>query len=96
MATAKTKFSYYEEMRDLCLRASRAFVACEGEKSVMGDIYAVAEEGFYNKCVRLTVDEASRPLSEERRKRLEEFSWFVKNKEEAAAYAVKERANASN
>jgi len=84
MKNQMTKYAYYFEMANLCNDLAKAYLEFDGEKSVDADIYFHAKEGFEHKIRYMSVDESSRPLSEERYKRLEDFRWFVRNKQEAA------------
>lgn len=84
MKNLMTRYSYYFEMKNLCNDLAKAYLEFDGDKSVDADIYFHAKDGFEQKIRNLSIDESQRPLSEERLKRLEDFRWFVRNKEEAA------------
>ena len=79
-----TKYSYYLAMKELCKDLAKAYREIDGDKSVDADIFIHASEGFENKMRYMSIEESSRPLSEERFKRLEDFRWFVQGKEQAA------------
>ena len=93
MNNQMTKYSYYFEMKNLCNDLAKAYREIDGEKSIDADIFIHASEGFENKIRYMSVEESSRPLSEERYKRLEDFRWFVQGKEQAAQ-RHKDAANA--
>ena len=88
-----TKYSYYLAMKELCKDLAKAYREIDGDKSVDADIFIHASEGFENKMKYMSIEESSRPLSEERFKRLEDFRWFVQGKEQAAQ-RHKDAANA--
>lgn len=90
-----TKYSYYLAMKELCKDLAKAYREIDGEKSVDADIFIHASEGFKNKMKYMSIEESSRPLSEERYKRLEDFRWFVQGKEQAAQ-RHKDAANAQD
>lgn len=90
-----TKYSYYLAMKELCKDLAKAYREIDGEKSVDADIFIHASEGFENKMKYMSIEESSRPLSEERYKRLEDFRWFVQGKEQAAQ-RHKDAANAQD
>ena len=95
MNNQMTKYSYYFEMKNLCNDLAKAYREIDGEKSIDADIFIHASEGFENKIRYMSVEESSRPLSEERYKRLEDFRWFVMNKINAAK-RHKEKAHAQD
>ena len=85
MKNQMTRYSYYFEMENLCKDCAKAWEVVDGSpKSVTADIYYRAAEGFEKKIKYLTVDESCQPLSDERYNRLEDFRWFVRNKQDAA------------
>ena len=90
-----TKYSYYLAMKELCKDLAKAYREIDGDKSVDADIFIHASEGFENKMKYMSIEESSRPLSEERFKRLEDFRWFVQGKEQAAQ-RHKDAANAKD
>lgn len=90
-----TKYSYYLAMKELCKDLAKAYREIDGDKSVDADIFIYASEGFENKMKYMSIEESSRPLSEERYKRLEDFRWFVQGKEQAAQ-RHKDAANAKD
>ncbi len=84
MNNQMTKYSYYFEMKNLCNDLAKAYREIDGEKSIDADIFIHASEGFEKRISYMSIDESSRPLSEERYKRLEDFRWFVQGKKQAA------------
>ena len=84
-----TVYMYYQEMQELCARASNAFSVCEDGKSPLADVYSMAEQGFYNKICSLPVEEANKFCSPQREARLNDLKHFVEDKEDAAAWHQK-------
>lgn len=90
-----TVYMYYQEMQELCARASKAFAECEDGKSPLADVYAMAEQGFYQKVVNSTVEEAQKWCSPQREARLNDLRHFVEDKEDAAAWHQKTKETKS-
>ena len=96
MIKTMTVYQYYQEMQDLYNRLVKAFRTIEGDKEPLVDVYSMAEQGFYQKTIGMSVDQANRICAEERLKRLEDFRWFVQGKEDAAAWHLREKEKQSS
>lgn len=86
-----TFYNYLDEMQNLSLRASNAFKVIKPENPLIVDLYAAAEEGFYNKKLNLAAVDAGAPAGETKTDCLAEFQAAVQNWENEAAYALKEQ-----
>ncbi len=90
-----TVYQYYQEMQQLCARLANAFRKSDGDKEPLVDVYSIAEEGFYQKTLNISVDQANRLCAKERLERLEDFRWYVQGKEDSAAWAIREKEKAA-
>lgn len=95
MSKKMTVYQYYLEMHELCSRLSKALLILDGEEDPLVEVYSEAEQTFYNKAMRMSVGQANCICSEERMKRLEDFRWNVKGREDAAAWRLNGKGNGS-
>lgn len=87
-------YNYLDEMQTLCLRASRALKVLKPEDPVLADVYAAAEEGFFQKKQNCKTIDASAPAGSAKSERLERFRQTVVDWEDSAAYRLKEENDA--
>ena len=85
-----TQYVYLDTMQNLCLRLSNAFKVCRKGDQPLIDLYDSAEEGFFNKKQKLLAIEAGLPISDEQRDRVEKFGAYVQERENEAAYILRD------
>ena len=85
-------YAYLEEMQMLCLKASNALKVIGKSDKLMADVYSAAEEGFFQKKMRCSVEEAKEFAGGQRTERLQEFRSQVAQWEEEAAYAIRDQS----
>ena len=85
-----TQYVYLDTMQNLCLRLSNAFKVCRKGDQPLIDLYDSAEEGFFNKKQKLECEKAGLPISDEQRERVEKFGAYVQERENEAAYILRE------
>ena len=89
-----TYYCYLDEMQNLCLRACNALKVLKSDDPVLSDVYAAAEEGFFQKKQNCYAADASAPAGSAKKERLEKFRQTVADWEQDAAYMLKEENDA--
>ncbi len=86
-----TAYDYNDRMAQLCARASKVMTALDDK--VMADVYDHAADGFAAKATSLPLDKACQKVEASMTERLARMDSWIANKEQVAAYRIKEGAN---
>lgn len=79
-----TTYDYNDRMAALCVRADR--VCCALGDSALADVYELASLGFSSRASTLPLEEARKPIDEQRVTRLRKMEEWVTEREEKAAW----------
>lgn len=82
-----TTYDYNDRMAALCARAERVMWTLGNP--VLSDVYAHAATGFASKASTLPVEEAKKPIGNDKKIRLSDMEDWVSRQEEKAAYVSK-------
>lgn len=88
-----TRYSYYDRLRELSLRAVKALQITEKENPTLIHFYEAAEEGFFRKQENMKLSEATKKITDAEFQTLGKQIDFVMQKEYEAALAQKEVQN---
>lgn len=84
-----TRYTYLNNMQELCFRYARAIEVTKPDDSLLHDIYTNAEEGFFNRIKNISVEEAAEKIPEDLEQRFRQFKADVLKVEEEAAYKLR-------